>query len=631
MSEDKSKSTQHRLQAAWEAAEEDCKEKNHDISICSINENGFSASVHRAASSLPGHDEYGTLTLSNDCSSDMQPTDSLAFEDPFLLNFSNETSPTSQTTSSSSALPSTKQRQQSQQLPTAMMSSSSPSSSPSVLQRYRTFLQKHEPLLSLFEMIMERFVFYGHLFKVQHHENDDGEEGMIRTEMYYATWNVIRWVNDVILVGVGDGMGFTVGTREEWLSSSSEESTVNNDDYSSLLSLQAWISSRMYRLVPIIRATLTATTCIYPAIESYSRKSILRQWSGGTAISNSVLTNNRNNDWEVRRYRAALTSYRLERLRFMMRMCLLVISWWGKLNLQKRQQQQEKHEQLFIPSLLQRGGELDPYEDLVSLKDAQDEARVVQYVGRRTGRRSISTTDGSTSLQQRQDLQQRTISAASQHLSFLTKSTNLIEWLSKVLTSSGNKLVYVYAVGEILHILRPLYWSNAECGEWHRRRMQQQQQKQKRGGLGSFNSWSIWKAWWVSLLMDVISDKLLRLSINSDGGGEDSLNNNIQGLRRGSAFMGRRGGKRQSLTHYHHSSFTSSAEEAKLNELERRRSRHGLYLLRSPMYDVVSRPIASFIARVVSMIPSMGLGQWAAEYVLDMMTYWQSNHFMLES
>jgi len=112
-------------------------------------------------------------------------------------------------------------------------------------------------------MIMERFVFYGHLFKVQHHENDDyGEEGMIRTEMYYATWNVIRWINDVILVGVGDGMGFTVGTRDEWLSSSSEESTVNNDDYSSLLSLQAWISSRMYRLVPIIRATLTASTCI---------------------------------------------------------------------------------------------------------------------------------------------------------------------------------------------------------------------------------------------------------------------------------------------------------------------------------------------------------------------------------
>jgi hypothetical protein len=65
--------------------------------------------------------------------------------------------------------------------------------------------------------------------------------------------------------------------------------------------------------------------------------------------------------------------------------------------------------------------------------------------------------------------------------------------------------------------------------------------------------------------------------------------------------------------------------------LEWRRSRHSLYLLRSPMYDVVTRPMASFIARVVSMIPSMGLGRWAAEYVLDMMSYWNNNHFMLES
>ena len=102
-------------------------------------------------------------------------------------------------------------------------------------------------------------------------------------------------------------------------------------------------------------------------------------------------------------------------------------------------------------------------------------------------------------------------------------------------------------------------------------------------------------------------------------------------------MVGRRGGKKkQVVAHHHRQSFSSSspssaAEEAKLNELEWRRSRYALYLLRSPIYDVVTRPIASFIARVVSMIPSMGLGQWAAEYVLDMMTYWHSNHFMLES
>ena len=43
---------------------------------------------------------------------------------------------------------------------------------------------------------------------------------------------------------------------------------------------------------------------------------------------------------------------------------------------------------MLLPTLLRRGGELDPYEQLVHLKDAEDEAKVVQYVGKRTDRRS---------------------------------------------------------------------------------------------------------------------------------------------------------------------------------------------------------------------------------------------------
>ena len=511
-------------------------------------------------------------------------------------------------------------------------------------------------------------MFYGHLFKAHHHHNgnngddddfDDGERGILRTEMYYATWNVIRWINDVVLVGVGSGMGLTVGTREEWLmllllqpqpqpplsSSSSEKkedaslsSSSNNNNNNNKLTLQEWITSRMHTIIPIIRATLTATTCIYPAVEAFSRRSILGYHNN----------NNRENDWEARRYRAALVSYKLERVRFMGRICLLVISWWAKLQRKRQQQQQQQQKQLmgqkgennttaFVPSLLQRGGELDPYEQLVPLKDAEEEANVVQYVGRRTGRRSVSSASSST-IGLSSHLPQQGISAAlSNNIPFITKATNLIKWLSKLLTSSGGnkQLVYVYAVGEILHILRPLYWSRAECGEWSRRRLSsQQQQQQQQQQQPIRNSWSIWKAWWVSLLMDLISDKLLRLT---NSGGDAAMNNDVQGGRRrgSSSFMGRRGGKQSTAQHPHQSysssSSSPSAEEAKLAELEWRRSRHSLYLLRSPMYDVVTRPMASFIARVVSMIPSMGLGRWAAEYVLDMMSYWNNNHFMLES
>lgn len=150
------------------------------------------------------------------------------------------------------------------------------------------------------------------------------------------------------------------------------------------------------------------------------------------------------------------------------------------------------------------------------------------------------------------------------------------------------------------------------------------------------NSWSIWKAWWVSLFMDLISDRLLRLTASGGGEGGDIIGRNSRhgGVRSRSSLMGGRHGGRQQQQQpppAQPQQYPTSAEEAKLTELEWRRSRHKLYLLRSPMYDAVTRPVASFIARVVSMIPSMGIGRWAAEYVLDVMSYWNDNHFMLES
>ena len=117
--------------------------------------------------------------------------------------------------------------------------------------------------------------------------------------------------------------------------------------------------------------------------------------------------------------------------------------------------------------------------------------------------------------------------------------------------------------------------------------------------------------------MDLISDKLLRIS---DSGSSSA---NGQGRRRNSLVA--RGGGR------HNYPTSSSADQAKLEELEWRRGRHAMYLLRSPMYNAVTRPLATFLAKIVSMIPSFGLGQWAAEYALDLMSYWNDNHFMLES
>lgn len=494
-----------------------------------------------------------------------------------------------------------------------------------VVDKYRRFLQRHEPSLDLIEHVMERFVFYGYLFKHDHRG--------ISAEMYYAAWNTLRWVNDVVLVGWGDGMGTTVGMRGEWLGRQQRLTSLENSGERKRLessSSSEWMLARMGSIVPMLRAVLTATTCVYPAMEAWSRRSLNSHlhplgtplWlDGGTdgaeeykvlATTTDLSPQRRRQEWEARQRRTATVSHRLERVKFLARLALLSISWWAQQQRRKRSREdgnavdESKSEQAPLPSLLKRGGELDPYEQSVSLKEAEDEARVVRYVGRRTGRRSVARTPVSAAPPRQSRGDVHSVAA-------------LVKWISGLMPSK-NRVFYIYAVGELLHILRPLYWSSAENNHWRSRSSDEPSQKQQKPSPNSFYSFGIWKAWWVALLMDLISDKLLRLP----QGGDAAPPSNTPSRRRGS-FYGRGGGR-------HSGNVPSpSAEQAKLDELDWRRSRLGLYLLRSPVYDVATRPLATFMGKALSMIPSFGLGQWAAEYILDMMSYWNGNHFMLES
>jgi len=487
----------------------------------------------------------------------------------------------------------------------------------SLLQKYRRFLQKYEPSLGIVEHIMERFVFYGFLFKHDHRGTS--------TEMYYAAWNVIRWMNDVVLVGWGEGMGTTVGRREEWLPLLGRNMEASSES----------IILRLNAAVPIIRAILTATTCIYPAMEAWSRRSIHSRPSYGTpllrydddsqqnqeeyqmfATTTDLSPQKRRHEWEARQCRTAGVSYRLERVRFLVRLALVSISWWAQYRRRCSREEDDDAKKLFraneggrssLPSLLRRGGELDPYEQLVPLKDAEEEAKVVQYVGRRTGRCSIASTSTA---------QPSSRSQSCGSPPCIPKISAFVKWLSK-LGSSNNKILCVYAVGEVLHILRPLYWSHAEKKDWQRR------SSSKKISQNSSYSFAIWRAWWISLLMDWVSDKLLQIPYC----GDSTLSIDAQAQCRGS-FLARTGGR---STHQLSSTSSPSAEQAKLEELEWRRSRYGLYLLRSPMYNAFTRPLATLLGKIVSVIPSFGLGRWASEYMLDMMGYWNDNHFMLES
>ena len=174
------------------------------------------------------------------------------------------------------------------------------------------------------------------------------------------------------------------------------------------------------------------------------------------ATTTDVSPQKRRLEWEASQGRAAQVSYRLERVRFLARMALLSISWWARhrrkrfnkddeddCNTKHQSLENERERKTTIPSLLRRGGELDPYEQMVPLKDAENEAKVVQYVGRRTDRRSIARTPiASSSLPY----------SLSSQSPFISKGSAIIKWISGLMASK-NRTIYIYAVGELLHIL----------------------------------------------------------------------------------------------------------------------------------------------------------------------------------
>ena len=477
----------------------------------------------------------------------------------------------------------------------------------SLLQRYRTFLQKHEPSLDIFERIMERFVFYRYFFNYDHNG--------IKIELYYAAWNIIRWINDVVLIGWGKGMGMTIGTRNDWLGKKTQDSNVN------IPSFQDWALSKMHIFLPVIRATLTATTCVYPAFEAWSRRPICsrpsiygtalphdetrqgqEEWSFATTTDLSPRA--RRLQWEIRQSRAADLSYWVERIRFVSRFILLSISWWAKKKRDENLQLDSIHrnnEEIIpaIPPLLRRGGELDPCEKLLPLTTVDKAVVVAKYKGKRTGRRSVTTIPNSPSPSHK---------VSDRHL--------FVKYINGLL-SSKNNILYFHFVGELLHIFRPLYWSRFESIDWKRRICP----SNSRGHIAhhsSNSSFSIWKAWLLSLLMDIVSDELLDITTGCKYHQPPIENAQKSPLLSGP--IGRR-------TPF---SPVVSVAQTEREELTWRRSRRSMYLLRSPVYRAVTLPLVATVMRVISKVPSFGLAKWASEYILDMMSYWNEHRFMLE-
>lgn len=469
--------------------------------------------------------------------------------------------------------------------------SCSSNSRSTLVEKYRHFLIRHKSSLGIFERLMENFEYYI-LFRY-----DNG----LNTEIYYTLWNIIRWMNDIVLYGWGEGMGTLLGTRNELLLLGRSKTTTGKDD-------DGIISSRRIDLiVRMLRAVLTATSCIHPALDAWCYHSVRfhRHYHGiQHASSYDKIFLERLGG----KARAAYVSYKLERIKFLARMALVAISLWTQRQQRKILSNNNENNDtimhgksnmncnsssstLIFP-MLRGGGELDPTEHVTSLKDMEDEMKVTSYVGKRTGRRSVARN--CTSAQDAFSCQPLT-------------ALPLLDCLMKFMTSENNRILYVHAVGELLHILRPLYWSRENS------KLQSSATSSTMILSHHQQSYLIWKAWFVSLLMDLISDKLLhtnRISTDCTLTGHVAREEN----KKSQTFM-----------------CPTSIDQTKLEQLEMRRRRHQLYLLRSPVYDTITQPLAIVVGKIVSSVPSFGLGRWASEYVLDMMNYWSENHYMLET
>ena len=111
------------------------------------------------------------------------------------------------------------------------------------------------------------------------------------------------------------------------------------------------------------------------------------------------------------------------------------------------------------------------------------------------------------------------------------------------------------------------------------------------------------KSWIIGLAMDVISH---RLTLAATGSSVDNV-----------PFRGQINNSNANLP------------PATAEELKRRKVRWMLYLLRCPVWDVLTRPMAGGLADLVSRFVPL-LGRPLATYVMDLLVYWQRHHFMLE-
>lgn len=188
-------------------------------------------------------------------------------------------------------------------------------------------------------------------------------------------------------------------------------------------------------------------------------------------------------------------------------------------------------------------------------------------------------------------------------------------------TTARRRLIYLL-MGELLHLYRPLYWAQA-C---HRHETDgariiphlspshnifSGKNRYKRSKYCE-----LMKSWVICFAMDVISHKLSGMGthVSTRGSASSSKTGDI----------GNHGNNADIYTLVNVSSQTTK------EELHRRKTRWVLYLLRAPIWSLVTYPLTKASSKLLGFCLPL-IGKPLATYLLNLLRYWQKWHFMLES
>jgi|AntRauTorckE5430_2_1112549.scaffolds.fasta_scaffold03855_1 hypothetical protein len=409
------------------------------------------------------------------------------------------------------------------------------------LQRYRQFIKQHRFILRLAEDGLCRLVLYAPGRFVAHSENSGHEKKKILPETLYALIHLWSLFNDTVYHGFGDGNGFTIGGLDE------EGDRIG-------VSIQC---------VRVLRTILSIVECMAPSLEvsAYS-KSILHQTTPRRGQDNDNF-----NSHHQRHMNALAISAKIERLKCVCRMGLVAINYYKQTrNAPSISCSTNPVAIVSNIGILQEGGLLNPDEHVTSQLLENERVQKLLYVGKRTGRK--------VGYQHYQN--------QFNNLRFLHNEELPQNHRGKSMLKSPAAKLSFLALGELLHIYRPLYYVKSCL------RHTSIDDKDTRTRM--------YKSWILSLCMDVLSHNLTKFATT---------------VQRGNVKI-------------------DVSSDSTKEELYHRKLKWALYLLRVPIWDMTTYPIAGKMAAIIGNYVPL-IGKPLVQYIMDILCYWQRWHFMQES